>query len=73
MDWTGCELVEVVEEKLSGVPLVAGTRVPADVIVTNFLAGSPVVEIAENYPGVSLHKIERLLAFADSQRMQRAS
>ena len=24
MNWTGCELVEVVEGKLSGVPLVAG-------------------------------------------------
>ncbi len=73
MDWTGCELVEVVAGKMSGVPLVAGTRVPADVIITNFLAGSQVAEIAENYPGVSLGKIERLLAFADLQRMQRAS
>ncbi len=45
MDWNGCELVEVIPGKVSGVPLVKGTRIPADVIVGNFDAGSPVDEI----------------------------
>ena len=47
MDWSGCELVEVIPGKVSGMPLVKGTRIPADVIVSNFDAGSPVDEICE--------------------------
>ena len=73
MDWTGCELVEVVEGKVSGVPLVKGTRIPADVIVSNFKAGSSVDEVAENYPGVSRQNIERLLAFSGAIQIRRAS
>lgn len=73
MDWTGCDLVEVVPGKVSGVPLVKGTRIPADVIVSNFDAGSPVEEIAENYPSASMETIQALLSYARSQRLQRAS
>ena len=35
MDWTDCELVEVIPGKVSGVPLIKGTRIPADTIVEN--------------------------------------
>jgi uncharacterized protein (DUF433 family) len=73
MDWSGCDLVEVIEGKVSGKPIVVGTRIPADVIVSNFDAGSPLEEIAENYPGVSLESIKRLLAYAEAKRMRRAS
>lgn len=73
MDWSGCELVEVIPGKVSGVPLVVGTRIPADVIVKNFSAGSPVEEIEENYPSLSRETITALLAFAESRRLQPAS
>jgi len=73
MDWSNCELVEVIEGKVSGKPIVKGTRVPADVIVSNFLAGSPVDEVAENYPGVPREKIMRLLEFSGAIQMRRAS
>lgn len=73
MDWSGCELVEVIEGKVSGKPLVKGTRIPADAIVSNFLTGSPVEEIAENYPGATQEQIERLLEFAGVLPLQRAS
>ena len=71
MDWTGCELVEVIEGKVSGAPLVVGTRLPAVVILSNFEAGSPIDEIAENYPGASIGNIRRLLAFARTHQLQR--
>jgi uncharacterized protein (DUF433 family) len=64
MDWTGCELVEVVEGKVSGVPLVKGTRIPADAIVSNFNAGSSVDEVAENYPGISIETLRGVLQYA---------
>jgi uncharacterized protein (DUF433 family) len=42
MDWSGCELVEVIPGKVSGVPLVKGTRIPADFIVGDFESGNPI-------------------------------
>ncbi|MGA2897540.1 MAG: DUF433 domain-containing protein [Acidobacteriaceae bacterium] len=71
MDWTGCELVEVIPGKVSGRPLVKGTRIPADVIVENFEAGSPVEEIEENYPSLSSATICSLLNFAQARQVRR--
>jgi uncharacterized protein (DUF433 family) len=73
MDWSGCDLVEVIPGKVSGVPLVAGTRIPADVIVSNFDTGSPLDEIAENYPSLSVNTIEALLSFARARQLLPAS
>jgi uncharacterized protein (DUF433 family) len=49
MDWTDCPLVEVVPGKVSGVPLLKGTRLPADTILENYEGGSSVEEISENF------------------------
>jgi uncharacterized protein (DUF433 family) len=49
MDWTDCPLVEVIPGKVSGVPLLIGTRLPADTILENYKGGSPVEEISENF------------------------
>jgi uncharacterized protein (DUF433 family) len=73
MDWTGCELVEVIPGKVSGRPLVKGTRIPADVIVENFEAGSPVEEIVENYPSLSMETVKTLVSFAQSRRLRAVS
>jgi uncharacterized protein (DUF433 family) len=70
MDWSGCELVEVIPGKHSGDPLVKGTRIPADAIVSNFEAGSSLEEIAEDYPSASMETIKALIAFARARRMQ---
>jgi uncharacterized protein (DUF433 family) len=72
MDWTGCDLVEVIPGKASGRPLVKGTRVPADVIVSNFDAGSPVDEIEENYPALSPETIRGLISYARAHQLQTA-
>jgi uncharacterized protein (DUF433 family) len=48
-DWTDCPLVEVVPGKVSGVPLLRGTRLPADTVLSNYEAGSSVEEIADNF------------------------
>jgi uncharacterized protein (DUF433 family) len=73
MDWTNCDMVETIPGKVSGVALVRGTRIPADVIVKNFEAGSPLEEISENYPSLSLNTISALILFAQSRQLQRAS
>jgi len=70
MDWSGCELVEVVPGKHSGDPLIKGTRIPADAIVSNFETGSSVEEIAENYPSASMEIIKALLAYAHASQLK---
>ena len=64
MDWRNCELVEIIPGKVSGQPLVKGTRVLADTIVQDFELGSSVEEIHENYPALPTEKIRKLIDFA---------
>jgi uncharacterized protein (DUF433 family)/predicted nuclease of predicted toxin-antitoxin system len=68
VDWTACDLVERIPGKVSGRPIVRGTRILADTIVQDAELGSPVEEIQENYPELSILTIERLIAFARSQK-----
>jgi uncharacterized protein (DUF433 family) len=64
MDWSGCELVEVVPGKVSGQPLVKDTRIPADFVIESFdLAGS-VDEVLEEFPRLTKDIVSRLVAFA---------
>lgn len=49
MDWSGCEIVEVVPGKVSGVPLIRGTRMPADQVIEGLDLGETVEEIAYNH------------------------
>jgi len=64
IDWTGCELVEQIPGKVSGRPVVRGTRIIADTIVQDAELGSPLREIHENYPDLSLTTIQDLISFA---------
>ena len=73
IDWTGCELVERVPGKVSGRPIVRGTRIIADTIVQDAELGSPIEEIQENYPDLSVSDIERLISFAHSHAAPRPS
>jgi len=70
MDWTGCELVERIPGKVSGQPIVRGTRILADTIVENFDDGSPIDEILEDYPALTAEMVQSLIAFAHSRRSQ---
>jgi len=73
MDWSGCELVEVIPGKVSGVPLVVGTRIPADIILDYIDSGSALEEIAEDYPSLSMETIRSLASYAEPRRMSAAS
>ncbi len=68
MSWEGCECVERVSGKMSGEPVIRGTRVLADTIVSNFVAGSSLEEIGENYPHVPEKVIRDVIAFYERQR-----
>ena len=64
MDWTGCVLVERVPGKVSGRPIVRGTRIMPEAIVGDFELGSPIEEIHENFPSLSIESIQELIRFA---------
>jgi uncharacterized protein (DUF433 family) len=64
MGWNDCDLVERVPGKMGGRPVIKGTRIEPDTIVTDFELGSPVEEIHENFPAVPVATIRQLIAFA---------
>jgi uncharacterized protein (DUF433 family) len=66
IDWSRCPLVEINPRKVSGVPILKETRVPADAIVINYVGGSPVEEISENF-AIPEGIILQLLRFAAAQ------
>ncbi len=68
----GGDLVEQVPGKLSGRPVVKGTRILADTIVEDAELGQTVDSIHENYPSLSAEKIRMLLAFALSRKPELA-
>jgi uncharacterized protein (DUF433 family) len=67
IDWSGCSLVESVPGKVSGVPILKGTRVQADAIVENYESGSPVDEISDNFC-IPEETIREVLAYAAQTR-----
>ena len=70
IDWTGCELVEQIPGKVSGRPVVRGTRILADTIFQDAELGSSLEEIHENYPDLPVTAIQQLISFAHSHRLQ---
>ena len=72
IDWRGCELVEQVPGKMSGRPVIKGTRILADTIVEDSELGESIDAIHENYPSLPKDKIRILLAFAKLHKPQLA-
>ena len=68
IDWTACELIEIVPGKVSGRPIVRGTRILPEGIVNSYDTGESVEEIHEDWPSLSVAQIERLIEFAHAQR-----
>ena len=72
VDWRACELIETVPGKVSGRPVVVGTRILPDVIVDSFDLGESIEELAEGFPSLTISQIQRLIDFAHQQRAFRA-
>ena len=73
MDWSGCELVERISGKVSGQPIVRGTRILAETILEYSDQGAPTDEILQDFPSLDADTIRALICFAHSQRGQLAS
>ena len=72
IDWTDCELVERVPGKVSGQPIVRGTRIMPEPVVRSFDRGKSIEQIREDWPSLSVDQIKGLVAFAHAQRGQPA-
>jgi uncharacterized protein (DUF433 family) len=70
IDWMQCELIEQVPGKVSGRPIVRGTRIMPDAIVDSYDLGETIDELSEGFPSLSVPQIKRLIEFAHAQRGQ---
>jgi len=68
IDWMACELIESVPGKVSGRPVVVGTRIMPDAIVGSYELGETIEELCEGFPTLTLSQIKRLIEFAHAQR-----
>ncbi len=68
IDWLACELIEQIPGKVSGRPIVRGTRILPDAVVNSYDSGATVQEIHEDYPGLTISQILRLIEFAQAMR-----
>jgi len=50
IDWTACELIECVPGKVSGRPVVGGTRIMPDGISNSYELGDSIDQIHEGFP-----------------------
>jgi uncharacterized protein (DUF433 family) len=72
IDWLACELIEAVPGKVSGRPVVRGTRVLPDAIVGSYELGESIDELRDGFPSLTAAQIERLIEFSAAQRRQAA-
>jgi uncharacterized protein (DUF433 family) len=70
INWMACELIEAVPGKVSGRPVVRGTRILPDAIVGSYELGETIDELREGFPSLSESQIKRLIEFAHAQRGQ---
>jgi uncharacterized protein (DUF433 family) len=67
MNWNGCESVETVPGKVSGVPIIKGSRVQADTVLESHELGESVEEIAYSFD-LNPEDIRKVLTFAASHQ-----
>jgi uncharacterized protein (DUF433 family) len=70
IDWTQCELIEQIPGKVSGRPIVRGTRIMPEGIVNSYDMGESIEAIQEDWPSLSLAQIKRLIEFAQAYRQR---
>ena len=70
IDWMACELIEAVPGKVSGRPVVRGTRIMPDAIVGSYEMGETLEELRDGFPTLTSAQIDRLIEFARDYRLR---
>jgi len=63
-DWSECALVEIDRSRVSGRPVLKGTRMPVEDILANYEYGVSVAEISEQF-GIDQETVQDLLSYAE--------
>lgn len=72
IDWSGCDEVERVPGKVSGVPILKHSRVQADAILDNYEGGLSPEEISDQF-SLPVDQVNKVLAYAASMAIDQAS
>ena len=64
IDWTSCPDVERIPGKVSGQPIVAGTRILAQGVIDNADDFTPEEIATEIYPGLGVERARRIVEYA---------
>lgn len=64
LDWSSCAAVERHPDKLGGVWIFRGTRVPVSALFANLEGGATVDEFLEWFPGVGREQVNLVLEVA---------
>jgi uncharacterized protein (DUF433 family) len=64
LDWSACDAVERVPDRVSGAWTFAGTRVQVKALFENLEAGATVDEFLQWFPGVARRQVEAVLEHA---------
>lgn len=64
LEWSQCPEVERAPQKVSGVWVFRGTRVPVATLFENLEAGATVGDFLEWFPGVTREQVDAVLDFA---------
>jgi len=65
LDWADCSEVERAENKVSGVWVFRGTRVPVRALFENLESGATVDQFLEWFPGVTHNQVAAVLEHAE--------
>ncbi|HWB29202.1 MAG TPA: DUF433 domain-containing protein [Vicinamibacterales bacterium] len=64
LDWSQCPAVERVPDKVSGVWVLRGTRMPVGTIFENLEAGASLDDILSWYDGLDRKQVQAVIEFA---------
>jgi uncharacterized protein (DUF433 family) len=78
VDWSDCPLVEVIPGKVSGAPLLKGTRLPVEAITSNYDAfrdqglspDAAIIETLDCYPEAGIDNIKAILNYRAAHTYQ---
>jgi uncharacterized protein (DUF433 family) len=63
INWSNCQAVESVKERVSGSLVFAGSRVPIAALFENLEDGITTQEFTEIFPGIKLEQVKAVLDF----------
>jgi len=65
LDWSNCQEVERVDDKVSGAWVFKGTRVPVTALFDNLESGATIDQFLAWFPGVTLEQALAVLSYAE--------